>query len=69
MPPFSFDFEQPAVDSESARIRQEFTSLCERLDAEMKTIPDDKPELMEEKRDWNDRWDELSVSFSLFFRL
>ncbi|KAG2108353.1 hypothetical protein DEU56DRAFT_762432 [Suillus clintonianus] len=66
MPPFVF-INKPPVDDESARLRKEFASLVAKLDVTMKVVPDDQPELMEEKRDWNRQWDELSASFSTCF--
>ena len=66
MPPFAFAVELPAVDDETDRVTRVFALLREKLDAEMKCIPDDKPELMGEKKDWNDRWDALSVRRFIF---
>ncbi|KAG2119352.1 hypothetical protein DEU56DRAFT_761052 [Suillus clintonianus] len=61
MPPFVF-IDKPSVEDESVRLRKEFATLVDKLDATIKTIPDDRPELMQEKRDWNAQWDALSVS-------
>src|SRR5260370_31751776 len=69
MPAFAFAVEIPAVDDETDRVTRVFALLREKLDAEMKCILDDKPELMGEKKDWNDRWDVLSVRRFFFLFL
>ncbi|KAG2107818.1 hypothetical protein DEU56DRAFT_920545 [Suillus clintonianus] len=66
MPPFVF-IDKPSVEDESVRLRKEFATLVDKLDATIKTIPDDRPELMQEKRDWNAQWDALSAAFSACF--
>ncbi|KAG2148803.1 hypothetical protein DEU56DRAFT_909115 [Suillus clintonianus] len=66
MPPFVFINKPPAED-ESVRLRREFADLVDKLGATIMSIPDDRPELMREKRDWNAEWDTLSAAFDASF--
>ncbi|KAG2153820.1 hypothetical protein DEU56DRAFT_907300 [Suillus clintonianus] len=66
MPPFVFINKSP-VEDESVRLRKEFATLVDKLGATMMAVPDDRPELMQEKRDWNAEWDALSAAFDTSF--
>ncbi|KAG1784854.1 uncharacterized protein HD556DRAFT_1425285 [Suillus plorans] len=62
---FPFDTAQ-VLSPEAESLQRGFSELRQKMEAESKCVPDDRPDLMVEKEEWCRRWNKISSDIGIF---